>query len=195
MAVNIDPSNMQFDEGGFQYKGTYYPFADVVHLGLKRVQKTYYIGGAKESNKLGTEEASSLGIELNSGEVQQFLGKTNSPKEREAIDNAYSILSQATFESRVAFYIEGANKRGYFVYSGFKFYPSRQVISLEEREFTLSNTNFLRGYGYIELRSKNEGFLQKMKRETLGSKTVINTLWDSDVIFPLLAHFFGLRWN
>ena len=95
----------------------------------------------------------------------------------------------------MAKYLSAADQRGYFVYSGYKFFPSRKVIALEEQEFTSENTNFMRAYNYIELRSKKFGLLQKLKRELWSSKfNAIDTLTDTDVIFSILDHFYGLRW-
>jgi hypothetical protein len=89
--------------------------------------------------KIGTEGSAALLIELNSGEQIKLVEK---PK-----------------------YLAQAEQLGYFVYNGFKFYSARRVIALEGREFTSTNTNFMRAYNYIELRAKNYGLLDKVKRE------------------------------
>jgi len=150
--------------------------------------------------KLGSEGSTALIIELKSGEQIKFVEKpgwflTSVRGKIDGIVDLYSHLARSTFQDRLSQYLSAAKKRGYFVYSGYKFYPSRKVIALEDREFTLDNTSFMRAYNYIELRPKNYGILQRLKRELWSSKvSAIDTLTDTDVIFAIFDNFYGLRW-
>ena len=60
----------------------------------------------------------------------------------------------------------------------------------------MKSTSFLKGYGYIEMRKKDFGMLDKLKREmSLTKIPQFNTTVDTDVIFYLLKEYFSLNWN
>ena len=196
MTKNADLADLMLEADSFRYKGATYPLSEIAHLRFARMNLTTYMVPVK----LGTEGSAALIIELMSGEQLKFVEKpgwflTSAQQKIDGIVDLYVHLSQATFQARLAKYLSAADQRGYFVYSGYKFFPTRRVIALEEREFTSENTNFMRAYNYIELRSKNFGLLHKLKRELWSSKfNAVDTLTDTDVIFSILDHFYGLRW-
>ena len=201
MKAKADIKDIQIVTGGFQFKGSTRPFADIAHLRFVRTKTTTYVGLPVETTKIGAEESVGLMISLISGEeiyLSEKPGWILSSKEEkiQGIITLYTALSQATFASRLASYIKDAEKCGYFVYSRHRFYPSRQVISSDSQEFTRENTDFRRAYGYIELRPNKPSLAHTIKQKIGASKPItIDTLTDTDVIFTILANYYGLRWN
>lgn len=74
------------------------------------------------------------------------------------------------------------------------FYPHPLVF--KDKEFPIQSSSFLKGYGYIEMRPKDYGLMNKVLREVTFTKIPqFNTQTDSDVIFYILDEYFGLKWN
>lgn len=197
MTKNADLADLRIEVDSLRYKGAPYPFSEIAHLRFARMNLTTYMVPVK----LGTEGSAALIIEFMSGEQIKFVEKpgwflTSEQQKIDGIVDLYIHLSKATFQARLDKYLSAANQRGYFVYSGYKFFPSRRVIAIEGREFTSENTDFMRAYNYIELRPKNFGLLHKLKRELWSSKfDAVDTLTDTDVIFAIFDQFYGLRWG
>ncbi len=151
--------------------------------------------------KIGTDESVGLLISLISGEEIKLSEKpgmifSSDIENIKQIIEIYTKVSEASFASRLASYVEASEKNGYFLYSGYRFFIGNKVITSENQEFTRENTEFLQSYGYIELRPKNPNLAEKMKRSLGASKPiVVDTLTDTDVIYSILAHFYGLRWK
>lgn len=190
-------SDIQITTDIFRYKGIVYPFTDISHIRFARMEKTTYVVPIK----IYAEQSAGLIIELKSGLQIKFVEKpgwihSTEQKKVDRIASLYAQLSQATFQARLSRYLSDANQRGYFIYSGYKFYPDRRVIAKEDKEFSTENTSFMRAYNYIELRPKNYGFIHKLKRELSWSPKInaIDTLTDTDVIFAIFDHFYGMRW-
>ena len=60
----------------------------------------------------------------------------------------------------------------------------------------MKTTSFFRGYGNVEMRKKDFGILDRIKREVSLTKIPqFSTLIDTDVIFHLLEKHFSLRWD
>lgn len=196
MTKNADLTDLRLDGDILHYKETPYPFSEITHLRFARTNLTTYMVPVK----LGTEGSAALIIEFTSGEQIKFVEKpgwflTSEQSRIDGIVALYVHLSKATFQSRLNKYLSDADQRGYFVYSGYMFYLSRRVIVLDKREFSTENTNFMRANNYIELQPKNYGLMHKLKREIWSTKIDgIDTLTDTDVIFVILEHFYGLRW-
>jgi hypothetical protein len=197
MTKAADLADLRLDADGFNFRGDHYLFSDIAHIRFARMNVTTYMVPVK----LGTEGSACLLLELRSGEQIKLVEKpgwflTSNQTRLNGIVDLFSYLAQATFKSRLADYLSAAEQRGYFVYSGYKFYPTRKVIASEGREFTSENTDFMQAYNYIELRPKNYGVLHRLKRELSWSSkiTAVDTLTDTDVIFAILDHFYDLRW-
>ncbi|MBI5076152.1 MAG: hypothetical protein HZB62_13425 [Nitrospirae bacterium] len=201
MTTKADLKDFQIVTSGFQCKGVLHLFADIAHLRFVRTKTNIHMGLPIEMTKIGSDESVGLMISLKSGEEIKLTEKpgwifSSTVENIQGIINIYTELAKVTFNSRLTSYVKGAEIRGYFVYSGHRFFLSRQVIASEDQEFTSENTDFLRSYGYIEFRPKNSSIAQKMKRNIGASKRkAMDTLTDTDVIYAILANFYGLRWN
>ena len=126
---------------------------------------------------------------------QGIFFNSNKTTEIKKVVEFYSYLSQLTFDQRVSFYESQIKKNGYFEYDECRFYPGRKIV-FRGKDFDLSSTSFLRSYGCVEMRKKDFGFLDKIKREVSLTKIPqFSTITDTDVIFYLLEQHFSLRWK
>ena len=184
-------------ENGFVFRGTHYSFDDIDHIRFVRANTNYHMNFVK----YGSEESAGMLLIFNSGEKINLIEKPgmflNSNKSNiKSIIDFYILCTNSTFENRISKYIKDIKDRGYFSYGEFYFYPISKIIRFEDIEFSAETIDFMRGYGYIELRKKNCGMLDRLKRELSMSKTyMIDTLTDTDVFFSLLDRFFGLQWS
>jgi polyhydroxyalkanoate synthesis regulator phasin len=182
----------------FSYKGKTYSINDIRHIGFYRAittHKTNFVETGK------TEKANIYLTMRNGQEVsisvdeQGFFFNKNKSAQINTIVEFYSYLSHVTFDRRVEFYESQIRSNGYFVYDKCYFYPKDKIV-FRSREFSLGSTSFFRGYGYVEMKKKDFGILDKIKREVSLTKIPqFSTIVDTDVIFHLLDKHFSLRWN
>ena len=182
----------------FSFKGKTYSINDIRHIGFYRAvttHKTNFIetGKTEQANiYLTMSEGQEVKISI---DEQGFFFKSDKSEQIRTIVEFYSFLSHVTFERRVEFYESQIKRDGYFEYDKCYFYPRDKII-FKGREFGLSSTSFLRGYGYVEMRKKDFGLLDKIKREVSITKfPQFSTIVDTDVIFHLLDKHFSLRWG
>jgi hypothetical protein len=150
---------------------------------------------------MGKTEQANIYLTMSGGQVLNisvdeqgfFFNKDKSAQIKTVVD-FYSYLSSLTFNRRVEFYESQIKGNGYFEYDKCYFYPHDKII-FRGLEFGLSSTSFLRGYGYVEMRKKDFGIIDKIKREVFLTKIPqFRTIIDTDVIFHLLDKHFSLRW-
>ncbi len=191
----------QVEENGFSYKGEFHEFNDISHIFFTRIHTTQRLNfmevGEADSSYLYLTLDSGKKIKLSFDEAGIFIGFNSDKKTHlKNLTDIYVFLSKKSFQKRIGEYIKEIEKREYFVYDKCKFYPSKRKIVYRSKEFSIDSSSFLKGYGYIELRKKNFGFLDKIKREISLAKTPqFNTQTDTDVIFSLLDQYFKLRWK
>jgi len=201
MADKTELKDFRVIASGFEHKGIRYTYPDIAHLRFVRTKTTTHMGLPIEMTKIGTDESVGLLISLKSGEGIKLSEKpgmifSSDIENIKRIIEIYTKVSEASFASRLASYVEASEKNGYFLYSGYRFFIANKVITSDNQEFTRENTEFLQSYGYIELRPKNPSLAEKMKRSLGASKPiVVDTLTDTDIIYSILAHFYGLRWK
>lgn len=187
-----------FDGNSFAYKGKKYSIKDIRHIGFYRAVTTHKTNFVKTGE---TEEAH-IYLTMKSGkedrisvDEQGFFFKTDKTTQIFNITDFYSYLSHITFDRRVEFYESQIRRNGHFIYDKCYFYPNDKIV-FRDKEFSLESTSFLRGYGYVEMRNKDYGFLDKIKREVpLVKIPQFSTIVDTDVIFHLLEKHFSLRWK
>lgn len=192
-----DLSDLTLQDEAFVYQGKVHPLSTIVHLRFARMEVTTYLVPVK----LGTEGSVGLLIEFTNGDQLYFREKpgwvlTSNQQKINGIVELYEHLSRSTYKQRLNAYMQELEHCGYFNYSGYQFFASARAIRLGERNFTTENTEILRHYNYIELKPKQEGLLRKAQLRLWGGRVQsIDVLTDTDVIFALLAHFYGLRWS
>ena len=200
MKSKIDLKQVKLLPDGIECKGVFHLFADIAHLRFARTRLTTYVGLPIEMTKLGSEDSAGVMISLASGEDILLSEKpgwfmSSKPEKLRQIIDLYETLARTTFKFRLVSYLHDAEKHGYFVYSGCRFFPSRRVIATDRQDYSPDDTEFLRTYGYIELRPKELGRAGRLSQRLGLSKPVtIDTLTDTDAIMAILANYYGLQW-
>lgn len=182
----------------FSWKGRAYDINAINHIGFYRAITTHKTNFVET----GKTEKAILTLTFNSGQTlnisideQGIFFNKNRTQQIGTLADFYGFLLHVTFERRVKFYEEQIERNGYFVYDECYFYPHKKVV-FRGRDFDVNTSSFLRSYGCIEMRKKDYGVLDKIKRElSLTKIPQFNTLTDTDVIFHLLDKHMGLRWK
>ncbi len=182
----------------FSWKGRTYDISGINHIAFYRAITTHKTNFVET----GKTEKALLTLTFNSGQTlsisideQGIFFNKNRMQQIEALAEFYGFLLHVTFEWRVKFYEEQIERNGYFVYDECRFYPRKKIV-FRGKDFDVNTSSFLRSYGYIEMRKKDYGVLDKIKREVSLTKIPqFNTLTDTDVIYHLLDKHMGLRWK
>lgn len=182
----------------FSWKGRTYDISAIKHIAFYRAITTHKTNFVET----GKTEKAQMTLTFNSGQnlnvsidEQGIFFNKNKTQQIETLAEFYGFLLHVTFERRVKFYEEQIERNGYFVYDECHFYPHKKVV-FRGKDFDVNTSSFLRSYGYIEMRKKDYGVLDKIKREVSLTKIPqFNTLTDTDVIFHLLDKHMGLRWK
>ncbi len=192
---------LQVEENGFSYEGEFHEFNDIAHIFFTRINTSQRLNfmkvGDVDSSYLYLTLVSGKKIKLSFDEAGIFIGFNSDKKtDLKNLTDIYLFLSEKSFKERMDRYIKEIETEGYFLYDKCRFYPSERKIIFRSKEYPIDSSSLLKGAGYIELRKKEFGFLDKLKREVSLTKTPqFNTQTDSDVIFSLLDHYFKLRWK
>ena len=182
----------------FTWKGQRYDIGGIKHIGFYRsvtTHKTNFV-------ETGKTEKAILSLTLNNGQTvklsfdeEGIFWNKNRTQEIQNLAEFYGYLSHITFDRRVKFYEEQIARNGYWTYDECHFYPRKKVV-FRGKDFDVSSSSFLRSYGCIEMRKKDFGMLDKIKREVSVTKIPqFSTVTDTDVIFHLLEKHMGLRWK
>ena len=182
----------------FTFKDRSYNTNDIRHIGFYRAvttHKTNFIEtGTTEQVDIRLTMSGGQEVKISVDEQGIFFNKDKSAQIKKVVE-FYSYLSSVTFDRRLEFYESQIKRNGYFEYDQCYFYPHDKIV-FRGRDFGLSSTSFLRGYGYVEMRKKDFGVLDKIKREVSLTKIPqFSTIIDTDVIFHLLDRHFSLRWK
>ena len=200
---SLEQTGFAVSDDGFSYKGRTYSFAEVAETRSYRVihhTRHVPLGITSSHNPVF-----SFVLLMRDGETVQVTEQSTllSSSRQERVDQlqqSYDFICEKTFQQRALKYIDQIEANGYFEYGGWRLSPSQQKIidTTSGKAYPVSELQFLRGYGFIELVPSNEGLvakaLRKSKREFSGSRYGIGTLSDGDVFFTLLAHYFHLKW-
>ncbi len=184
-------------DNGFKYNNKFYSFNDIVETRIiKSIHELKVVGvGSNYSHSI------SIVIGIKSGE---FLQVTEQPtwtydsklNHVQHIERMFSNISKKSWDNRLQKYIKQVNNSGYFEYNGWRLYPDKNMIeSIENNKcYYINSINFLKSYGFITIREKNENLILKILRIFFGKKVIINTLIDTDVFFALLKYYFKVSW-
>ncbi|MBP7482173.1 MAG: hypothetical protein KA788_06545 [Lacunisphaera sp.] len=181
------------------WKKASYPIASIAHLiYLKTLTKNsvnFIPVGQSHSATLFITFDDNEEISLTFDESTMFLWlNRDKSKDLSNLQDLFIFLSAATFEKRMSSYLQQVEQRGYFTYFDCKFYPQDKIV-YRNREFKINSTDFLLGPGYIDMRNKAEGVLEKLIRlSPFQERPHFPIGLDRDVIFVLLERCFGLTW-
>lgn len=182
----------------FTWKNQSYDINSIRHIGFYRAittHKTNFI-------ETGKTEKANMTLTLDNGQVvkmsideQGFLWNKNLTQQIQTLADFYGYLMNVTFDRRLRFYESQLERNGYWIYDECYFYPHKKIV-FRGRDFEISSSSFLKSYGCVELRKKDYGILDKLKREvTLTKIPQFATTTDTDVIFHMLDKYMGLRWK
>ena len=182
----------------FSWKGQRYDISTIKHIGFYRsvtAHKTNFV-------ETGKTEKAILSLTVNNGKTiklsfdeEGIFWNKNRTQEIQNLAEFYGYLSHLTFDRRVKFYEDQIERNGYWTYDDCWFYPHKKVV-FRGKDFNVSSSSFLRSYGSIEMRKKDFGVLDKIKREVSVTKIPqFSTVTDTDVIFHLLEKHMGLTWK
>ena len=182
----------------FSWKGQRYDISIVKHIGFYRsvtTHKTNFVEtGKTEKAILSLIFSDAKALNISYDEEGMFWNK-NQTQEIANLAEFYRYLSRLTFDRRVKFYEDQIKRNGYWTYENCYFFPHKRVV-FRGKEFDVASSTFLRRYGGIEMRKKEFGLLDKIKREVSLTKIPqFGTVTDSDVIFYLLKKHMGLTWR
>lgn len=199
----IEQTRFELLPDGVRYKDEAYSFSEVVSAWSYRVShRTHYVGVGTDEHDPGFSFVLTMEDGSHVQVTEQSTWTYTSKQERiDSLQAAFNEICARTFQKRAEKYVHQLERKGFFNYAGWRFSPTDQTIRNIESEdvFDTRETNFLRGYGFLELRPRSEGladkFVRRAKLELTGRRKGIGTLTDPDVFYALLEHYFGLRWT
>lgn len=182
----------------FKWKDRSYDISTISHIGFYRAITTHKTNFVET----GKTERATLTLNFDNGQTlnisideQGFFWNKNRTQQIQAVADFYGFLLNVTFDRRLKSYESQIERNGYWVYDECQFHPHKKVV-FRGKDFEISSSSFLKSYGCIELRKKDYGVLDKLKREvTLTKIPQFSTITDADVIFHMLDKHMGLRWS
>lgn len=182
----------------FTWDDRTYDINTINHIGFYRAITTHKTSFVET----GKTEKAILTLILSNGQTanisideQGIFWNKNRAQQIQSLADFYGYLMHVTFDRRLQFYEDQIERNGYWLYDECYFYPNKKVV-FRGRDFDVRTDSFLRSYGNVELRKKDYGVLDKLKREVSLTKIPqFNTLTDTDVIFHMLDKHMGLRWS
>ena len=186
---------------GFRFKGIHHKFSDICSIFFSRMlveQKLNFISvGEADRVFLYITLKNKEKIKLKFDECG-FVTGFNFDKKTDInnLTQLYVFLMEKSFQYRIDRFLKEISERGSFRYDNCIFKPKEQIIVFRGSSFHVSDTNFLKGYGYVEMKKKSEGLLGKSLRFFNPLKDPqFNTQDDTDCIFYILDKFYDLRWS
>lgn len=197
MTANV--KGLLIDDDKMTWKNTLYYVTDIRHLAFSDtiIQKRTNFVKTGMAEKVWMKIKLDSGIEIKIAIMDNpiFLGLIGDrSNEVRTLRSIYGYLAKATFQKRLSTYIDQVERNGWFDYDKCRFIP-RKMIVYKDKEFHIGKDSFLKAAGYVELRSRDYGALDKIKREvSFVWPPHFKTKEDYDVIFALLKHYFNLSW-
>ena len=194
----LEQTGFALTDDGFTYCNKSYRFDDVIETRILRsvLEHKVILVGSDYHHSV------SIMIGVKSGELLQVTEQPTWLSDSklssvEHVENIFSVISQKSWDNRVQKYTRQVNDVGYYEYSGWRFYPNQRKIQeiKNKKYYALNSVNFLKSYGFIAVKEKNESLGSKLIKSLVGGQVGIVTLVDTDVFFSLLKHFFGMSWS
>lgn len=194
----IEKNGFKLTDTGFWYSGNHYGFNEVISLArFRQVHETKVLFvGSDYTHQV------SIAIQTKSGEHLQVTEQeswTGSSRENivEYIDNAYSVIAERSWNSRCQNYLTSLEQYGYYAYGGFRFYPkTKSIVEISTgKEYKKDEISVSRSATAFYGKRKNHSNLLKKIWTGSDDEIIISTLYDNDVFYTLLKHYFGISWN
>lgn len=194
----LEQTGFSLTDAGFTYNNKIYRFEDVIETRIIRsvLEHRVILVGSEYHHSI------SIMIAIKSGELLQVTEQPTWLSDSklssvEHVENLFSVIAQKSWDNRVLKYTKNIDDLGYFEYNGWRFYTQQRKIQdiKNNKYYDLSSVNFLKSYGFIQVKEKNEGLGSKLIKSLVGGQVGIGTLIDTDVFFALLKHFFDVSWS
>lgn len=194
----LEKTGFALVDGGFTYCNKFYGFEDVIETRAFRsvLEHKFVLVGSDYHHSI------SIMLGLKSGELLQVTEQptwlSNSKLSSvEHVEDMFAVISEKSWNNRVQKYIKQINSVGWYEYNGWRFYPSQRKIQdlKNNKYYDSSRVNFLKSYGFIEIKEKDQGLGSKFFKILAGGQVGIGTLIDTDVFLFLLKNFFGVSWS
>lgn len=182
------------------WKDKQYPISRVTKLLYRRVvteQRLNFVRvGESHEDGLAIAMDDDYVITLSFDDATIFLGWTkNKEEDFKNLRELYTYLSKATLQKRIAYSIKQVEREGFFNWGGWKFFPKEKKIVISGHEFPLSEYTPIRRGSEISLQLKRKLTLKEKMKDFFKTEYLLDTSVNSDVIFTLLSHYMGLRWE
>ena len=189
---NLD---FQIYDNNFVYKGRTFGYADIksIRFAQSRHDVRFVMVGTSSTHQVSMIIDMKNGEEIKLKESDKLFKDSNAEAVNE-IRAIYVTLSEKTFNQRAGAYQEQIKNLGYFHYNGWRFYPVGRYIESDKGKFNLEDYSLVKHYGFLELKPKAPSVFNRIKRKVSSKMIGINTTTDTDIIFQLLKHYFGLSW-
>lgn len=194
----LEQTGFALTDVGFRYCNELYRFEDVIETRIARsvLEHKVILVGSDYHHSV------SIVIGVKSGELLQVTEQPTWLSDSklssvEHVENLFSVISQKSWDNRLQKYTRQVKDVGYYEYNGWRFYPNQRKIQClkDNKYYDLDSVNFLKSYGFIAVKEKNEGLGSKFLKSLVGGQVGIGTLIDTDVFFALLKHFFAISWS
>lgn len=201
---SLENAKFSFVPEGFSYQGTLYPYAKIASVGLHRtVLHTHVVAvGTDQTHAIAIAFVTKDGARLQITEQPTLL--RNSRIDRvEEVQKIFDVVSHHTFQQRLLPYIKQINAEACFTYASWNFSTSSRTIrSLDGRLFQIDETDFQPSHGALMLAPHRDRGTGGWIKRQIGGKVLgvytppaIATIYDADVLYALLSHYFGKRWH
>ena len=144
------------------YGASYYSYDDVQHIRFVQGKTDIRLNFLKVDEIKGAylELTMRSGVVIEIFEQMHLIGFGQDKIETlKNIFDAFVFLSRRTFKSRLSYYTEQVNKRGYFAYSGGKFYPEGKIVMPKGEVVVISDYAIYKSGDFIKIKPKSSGDL------------------------------------
>ena len=193
----LKQTGFSLNADGFTHSGLSYKFSDVIETLIYRqvFETKVLLVGSDYDHSISIVFVMRSGERIQLTEQPTWLGSSKMDKV-EKIQEIYNIVSEKSFQTRINKYVQQINEKGYYEYTGWRFFPKDQkLVNVEtQRAYSTQAAQLLRSYGFIAVSNEADGTAEKLRQRMKGP-VGIRTLQDTDVFFALLNHYFGLHWK
>ena len=194
----IEETGFNLVAEGFTYRNRQYKFEDVIETRIFRsvLEHKVVLVGSDYHHSISVMFLTKSGEELQVTEQPTWLSNSKISS-IEHVEKIFSIISQKTWDTRVKKYTSQVAELGFFVYGGWRIYPTERRLMLlkNSKFFDFSDVNFGKKYGFVTVTEKSRGFGAQLLGKIVNTEVGISTIADTDVFFALLKHYFNISWN
>jgi len=194
----VEQTFFHFNENFFNYFSNQYLYEDINEIRIARSKFELRVIG------VGSDYSYAIAIEIkmNNYEILKiteqptFFSKEDQSKIK-YIEDFIAIALKKSLRNRLKKYTDQVELNKYFSYSDWFFYVEDRVLfdKKNNKKYQINSINIFKHYGALEIKQKNNSFVNELLQNTFGKPIVIDTLTDTDMFFTLLKHYFQISWE